>query len=715
VRIGPSSLHATSVIAKGYQHPKFRTDLKVSRQEITGEVAYIVKIPETESYARYGELEFDLLSLADGTRTPAEIAEALVEKHPDSSVDEGDVLEFLDNSDRGLWERSPAERNLALLAKIRDERKGYVGQSSALYMPVTSWDPDKVLDWLHPYVKWMFTRGFVIFSIFLFIVAAAIIGGDYNRISRDTTAFYSFTNKSFYDIWTFWLVLFLISGIHEFGHGMACKHFGGEVHHMGFLLIYFTPAFYTDTTDQYLFPSVAQREWVIFAGIWVELVSCGLATIAWHLLPPGTLWSDLAYKIILLSALTGVLFNLNPLMKFDGYYALAQYLRMDNLREDAFAYARAWLGRNVLLQDVELPAASRRQRRIYMLFAPAAFLYSMMVLVIVTLFVKNVSVNHFGDWGYVLTLGVVYLMLRKRLIHLLPALDRMRIRAREHLLGWNMTRMQKATFLAMAGLIVLVPLPTTISSNFMLEPIRRDEIRPPAPGVVHEVLVRTGEKVTEGQAVARLASPTLEAAQTRDESRLADVRRELVAAESSGDQARIGQAEQQSRQVGAQLADVQTKLAGLDLRAAIAGVVTTPEVDQKTGLYLHEGETFAVVADVEQLKARLLVIDRDLQYVRPGSEVKLKLNAYPFHTFTGRVAEIMPAAAAARPIDEQLRPERYGQDLTNYFSVIVTLPNPQGVLREGMTGEAKIYAPARPLVWQMGRGLWRWAHSIMWW
>ena len=177
MRIGPPSLHATSVIAKGYRRPKFRTDLKISRQEISGEVSYVIKIPETESYSRYGELEFNLLSLADGTRTPAEMAEALAEMDPESAVDEGDVLGFLDESDRDLWERTPAERNLALLAKSRDERKGYIEQSSMLYLPVTSWDPDKLLDRLHPYVKWMFTRGFVVFSILLFVAAAAIIGG----------------------------------------------------------------------------------------------------------------------------------------------------------------------------------------------------------------------------------------------------------------------------------------------------------------------------------------------------------------------------------------------------------------------------------------------------------------------------------------------------------------------------------------------------------
>lgn len=714
MRIGPSSLHATSVIAKGYRRPKLRTDLKISRQEITGEVSYVVKIPDVESYARYGELEYNLLSLADGTRTPAEMAEALAELDPESAVDEADVLEFLDDSDRNLWEQTPAQRNLALLEKIRDERKSYTEQSSTLYMPVTSWDPDKLLDRLHPYVSWMYTRGFVIASILLFLAAAWIIAGDFARIGRDAAAFYSFSNKGFYDLWTFWVVLMFVGGIHEFGHGMTCKHFGGEVHHMGFLLIYFMPAFYTDTTDQYLFPSVAAREWVIFGGIWIELVVSALATVAWHVLPPGTVSSDLAYKVMLLGAVTGAVLNLNPLMKYDGYYALAQWLRMDNMREDAFAYSRAWLMRYVLRRPIELPAASRRQRRVYMLYSPAAFLYSMLVLVVVVIFMKNVFVNHFGDWGYVLVLAVAYLLLRKRMVHVRPILGELAPQARNHLAGWDMTRRQKAAFAAVAAVVVFVPLPTTVSSNFTLEPIRRVEVRPPAPGVVREVLVTTGERVRQGQTLARLASPTLEEAKTRDQARLAGVRQELIAAENAGDQTRIGQAREQARDLQDQLNEVRGKLAGLDLRTSVAGIVTTPQVSQKAGLYLHSGETLATVADEGQLKARLLVIDRDLQFVHTGSEVKLKLRSFPFRTYRGRVARIMPAAAADRPIEERLRPERYGQDLTNYFSVIVKLPNPRGLLREGMTGEAKVYAPSRPLAWQVGRTLWRWVHSLAW-
>jgi hypothetical protein len=158
----------------------------------------------------------------------------------------------------------------------------------------------------------MFTPGFVIFSILLFITTLYLVAGDWNHVQTDTQAFYSFKGKTAYDIWVFWFLLMAIGAIHEFGHGLTCKHFGGEVHQMGFLLIYFTPAFYTDTTDILLFDRTSRRQWVIFAGMWIELVVCGLCTLLWHFSVPGTFVNDLAYKAMLLSGIEGTLFNLEP-------------------------------------------------------------------------------------------------------------------------------------------------------------------------------------------------------------------------------------------------------------------------------------------------------------------------------------------------------------------------------------------------------------------
>jgi putative peptide zinc metalloprotease protein len=295
MRFGPTSLQVSSVLARGLRRPKLRADLRISQQTIAGETSYVIKVFETNSYNRYGASEYELLTLCDGTRTPAEIAGELNKRHPDEPLEEAEVLEFLDGVEPAMWERPLGEKNLAVLARIRDERKSRIDQSNVLYLSFKAWDPDKVLSKLDPYLGWMFTPGFVLFSIALFIATLYLLASDWTRIQNDTLALYSFEGKTAYDIWAFWFLLLGLGGIHEFGHGLTCKHFGGEVHQMGFMLIYFTPAFYTDTTDILLFDRGSRRQWVIFAGMWIELVVCGIATLIWHFTLPGSLTNDLAY------------------------------------------------------------------------------------------------------------------------------------------------------------------------------------------------------------------------------------------------------------------------------------------------------------------------------------------------------------------------------------------------------------------------------------
>ena len=348
MRLGPTSLQVSSVLAKGLRRPKLRSEVRISEQTVAGETSYVIKVFETNSYNRYGATEYELLTLCDGTRTASEIAQAMNERHPESPLDETEVLNFIDSMEPAIWERSVGEKNLAMLERVRDERKGRVDQSNVLYITFRAWDPDKILTKLDVYLSWMFTKGFVIFSLILFLAAAYVLAGDWTRVERDTASLYSFQNKTAYDLWAFWILIFVLGGIHEFGHGLTCKHYGGDVHQMGFMLIYFTPAFFTDTTDILLFRTGTPRQWVIFAGIWIELVICSLSTLLWHFTVPGSVVNDLAYKMLLLSGIHGAVMNLNPLIKADGYYALGQFLSIDNLREDSFSYLSAFLQRYVL-------------------------------------------------------------------------------------------------------------------------------------------------------------------------------------------------------------------------------------------------------------------------------------------------------------------------------------------------------------------------------
>src|SRR6202041_1039631 len=161
MRFGPTSLQVSSVLAKGLKRPKLREDLRISEQTVAGETNYVIKNLETNSYNRYGSTEYELLHLCDGPPTSTEIPEEMTSRHPEAPLGETHAFEFIESIEPAMWERSVGEKNLAVLERIRDERRGRVDQSSVLYISFKAWDPNKTLEKLDPYLSWMFTKGFV--------------------------------------------------------------------------------------------------------------------------------------------------------------------------------------------------------------------------------------------------------------------------------------------------------------------------------------------------------------------------------------------------------------------------------------------------------------------------------------------------------------------------------------------------------------------------
>lgn len=714
MRFGPSGLRASPVLAKGLHRPKLRSDLRISKQNISGEISYVVKVAETSSYRRYGEYEFELLEACDGTRTAAEIAEFMSERHPDAPVDEPTVMEFLDSIEPAMWERTVGEKNLAILERLRDERKSRLDQSSMLYITFKAWDPDKTLARLDPWLGWLYTREFVWFSIALLLVTMWLVAGDWGRIATDTKDLWNFSNKSAYDLWLFWILMLVLGGIHEMGHGLTCKHYGGDVHQMGFLLIYLTPAFFTDTTDILLMDRVAPRQWTIFAGIWVEMVIFGISAIIAHITLPGSFVNDVAYKMMLLSGIQGTLLNLNPLIKADGYYALCQYLQIDNLREDAFAFLTAWLRKHVLRRDVELPAATRRQRRIFLTFSLLALVYSATLILFVLWWARNMCVNKFGAWGYVVFGGIIYFFVRKKIRKAMRSLRDSWIRGKEKYMAWKLTRAQGIGLVTIAALIAVPPIPSKVAAPFVLEPGSQADARAAVPGTVQRVLVRQGEVVQQGQVLAVLENPSLEAAVAEDRQQLLLAQSHLRAAEAGRNLAAANSASHEAVRFAESLAEANRKYDQLEIRAPVGGEVTTPELPETAGEHFTPGEVFCHISSRAEMRARILVRDWELVDVHTGARIFLKAEPYPYRTYVGSVEQVMPAAAVEQPVSNPVVLERYGQTLTNYIAVIADFPNSDGSLREGMTGTAKIYGARRPVGWQIGRGAWRWVKSQVW-
>ena len=715
MHLGRTSLRVAGLLAAGRGRHALRSDLAAKAQVIGGETTYIVKIPEKNLYLRYPELAWNILSFFDGTRTDREVWEGLRRYDPSFEVDYPAFQDFVAEVDPNLWAKTLAEKNLALLEKIRGERQERASDQNLFYWYFSAWDPDAFFNRVIPYLRWIWTRWFFVFSLCLFLVAGVMLAADFGRIIDDSLRFYNLSIKSPAELLDFWILLFVVTFIHECAHGLTCKNYGGEVRQMGFLLIYLTPAFYTDVSDMYLFDKDHKRQWTLFSGVWSELLLFALSILVWSFTASGTIVNDWAYKFMLMTSVIGVLLNLNPLMKFDGYLIACQLLKIDNLREDAFAYAREWWRHALSGGRHAVQRVSRRNHRIFLAYAPAAFLYGALIIFLVVLrWVHDFGVGAFGElWGWSLTGLAAWAIVRKRLASALRLVREELPKTREDLMDWISRREARWAAVA-AALLLLFPFREKVTTEFMLEAARRAELRASVDGLVSAVPVGEEQEVQGGALIAQLRSPEVEARSAIVERRLRLADQALRDSQARGDLTESQRSLRERERLLAEREDLRRKRVGLEIRAPFQGVLTTALIEQRVGDYLVEGEVFCTLADRRIMRARVLVRDVELEDIAPGSTARLQVNAHPLRILSGSVRQVLPAAAADRPVSRPDRAERRGLQLYNYFAVTLEIPNPDRLLLEGMTGTAKLYGPRRALAWRAGRSVWRWTRSQVW-
>jgi len=261
----------------------------------------------------------------------------------------------------------------------------------------------------------------------------------------------------------------------------------------------------------------------------------------------------------------------------------------------------------------------------------------------------------------------------------------------------------------------LPPIASSVSTGLVLEPGRDAHVRAQVAGKVAGVFVHQGEEVKAGQLIAVLENPKIEAEAQVASAELILASSNLRLNQNDPGSGKSAQAARERIRVQKQLAVAMQNVEELQMRAPFDGVVTTPGIHQRVGEFLTAGDEFCRVSDGHTMKARILVPDRDFADVRPGALVKVKVLSYPFRTYSGRVDQILPAAAADIPVSQTQRLTRFGQELTNHIAVIMEFPNPDNSLSGGMTGTAKIKTSSRPIAWQAGRTAWHWLRSQIWW
>jgi len=345
--------------------PKLRSDLIVCRQQTATGISFVIKDPLSANFFRFGETEHFIARQLDG-ETPLELIRERTEKYFDAALSSATLNAFINSLEKGgliETERTAARRK---------STKRITG--NPLYLRFRIFDPDRLFNRLAPRFRFLFTPTFTFVSGAFILLAVITTFTNWTEYLQDLPRLYHFSA-----ILVFLPVSFLVVSMHEFAHGLTCKHFGGEVHEIGFFLVYFQPALYCNVSDAWLFPEKSKRLWVGFAGPYFELFLWALAALAWRVTDTDTFINYLGL-IVMTSSGIKTLINFNPFIKLDGYYLLSDYLEIPNLRKKSFAYVGGKIKNLFGFASRGSDEISLRERRIRLAYGLIASISSFVLL-----------------------------------------------------------------------------------------------------------------------------------------------------------------------------------------------------------------------------------------------------------------------------------------------------------------------------------------------
>jgi hypothetical protein len=652
---------------------KLRSDLVLVEQTYRGERSFIVKDPQSRKYYRFRPVEIMVMQTLDGEHTPVEAAAAL--GRDGLKVSAAGVEAFSAKlKGMGLCERTLGEQSVLQMERLRAERKRRLRnsplQGDLLRLRWSVGDPDKLFDSWLPRLRFFFTRTFVALSVALFAVYLLVLGLKWGEFSQALADLYTF-NVSLGSLAVLWLTGTLIIVIHELGHGLTCKYFGGQVHEIGAMLIYFEPAFFCNVNDAWTFPELRARLWVTAAGSWIQLVIASIAAVIWWAATPGTIVSEVAFAAVLIGGITTVFMNANPLIPLDGYYALSDYLEVPNLRQRAFGHL-SWLVKTRLLGlDLPKPPADEREQRVFLVYGVLASAYILLILSFFAAAAFGWLTRWLGSLGLVIFMVALFLMLREPVR---GGLRNLRTALRQHRSVWRERPWRSRFSIAVPAIVLLgalLPWPITITGPFVTAPVLSMPISAPDSGIIQKVQVMEGTRVAAGAPLMQIRNLPLErelmagrrvadslaarSAQARSHGRLAEAA--ALDSERSGQEARLD--------------GLRRRVEALRIRALGQGTVITPRPEELVGRWVSSGATVLHVGEFDSVEIRIALRGAGGTLIREGSRARLLPDATLDAPVSATVTS-MSATATSGTVEARVR-----------------LPARRG-WRPGMTGRASI-------------------------
>jgi putative peptide zinc metalloprotease protein len=580
---------------------RLRRDLVIEAQKYEGRTYHVVKDPVGLRYYRLKDNEYFLLQFLDGNHTLEEAQKEYEIRYRPDRLKLEDVESFgqqLINA--GLAQNESPRAGKQLFEQRAKRRRNELLQilTNILYIKIPVFDPDTLLKHMLRWVGWIFSFWFFALSVGLMLSAALLVATNFELFRSKLPEQHMFFR--FQTIAYMWVALGVVKVIHEFGHGLSCKVFGGEVHEMGALFLCLSPALYCNVSDAWTLPNKWHRIIISAAGIYVELVIAAIATFVWWNSKAQPFVNNLSLSLMVVCSISTVVFNANPLMRYDGYYVLADWLEIPNLRERSNRFLKNLVLEHCLgVETTPEPYMALWRRILFVTYAVGSYIYR-----------------------WVVTFGILWFLYSFLRPYKLEIISQMlALGAAASMAGWPVFRLGKslykrgrvpdmkrwrvltsaAVLTALVLFACLVPIPVSRIRGPALiqaDPQEASKLYVHRDGILRHLYVRPGNYVQAGQLIAEFEDQELEADLIKADVeyreavlRLKVLENRLQQTNEDKDKARIareiGQMTTKREKAEAQQKALRTiRDQDLMLRAPCSGIVgKAPSVDEISKLF----------------------------------------------------------------------------------------------------------------------------------
>lgn len=664
----PSPLPTTSPsqpLTKRALSVRVRDDLRVVNTQHKYESAVVVKDPIALKYHRMRPDEYFVLQRLDGRHSLADIKQEYEQDFPPRKVSEAELNRLLFRfHDSGLTISDSNDQGARLADRQKKEKHQQILQSISglLFIRFPGVDPDSFLRRIYPWLRPFFGTGGLLLATVIVITSLGLFLVRWNQFANEFPAMQQWLR--FDSILMLAAVIGGTKVMHELGHALVCKHFGGECHQIGPMLLVFTPALYCDTSDSWMLTSRYARAAVGLAGIATEVLLAAIATIVWAGTAPGIV-HYLAMNVMLVCGISTVVFNANPLLRYDGYYVLSDLWDIPNLGERSKRLLSSLTNRILLGVDEGSPESiTAPTRTLLILYAVLAFLYRWTLTLVILSFVWIILRPYrLESVGRILCLiavsGMLFALLRGPYLFLRHPSRRRKIQMQRLLISVT-------AFTSLVACCFL-PLPAGISATAKIVPADETPIYITTTGTLEKLHRCPGERVTKGDVIATLSSPDAEMQKLKAEGRYLN----QASVVDSIKQSTIDFPDASNDLPGQQslLDDLATRLQrrtsqleGLEIKASKSGrLISGPhrshdtEAADQSRLVAWSGfatddanrhcllnagtELMSIVTD-DQWEAEITIAQSQVHRIQSGATVKIVLESLPAKPFFGTVTEI---------------------------------------------------------------------------